>query len=208
VLVAANRDDEARAFLELVRPRIVEHFGEHNAIVANIDSNLAVIDGDHGDHAGALVRLQRVLAIDEEQLGPDNLVVAERLYSIAVTLDKLGRTAEALAAGKRAVAIFAAKSPGSSHHMFAKLMVAVAERPSNPATSLAVADEVLAAIPQTDPAARVTLAWTQLVRGHALLDLHRKPEARAAFAIARPLYAAENLPARVAEIDALDQRAR
>ncbi len=205
--IGIQKDDEARPLLELARRNTVARYGEHNARVANIDGNLALIDSDRGDHAAALARLQGALAIEEEQLGKDSTIVGARVLTVAVMLGKLGRTGEALVTAQRALAIFTAKSPGSPQQGYAKLQVATFLRETaDPAPALALADEVIATLTTTDADETQILALAQLERGHALLDLGRKTEAHAAFAISRPMYERMSMTARIAEIATLDRR--
>ena len=209
VLLGSNLDDEALPLLETARANEVAAFGEDNKIVANIDANLAVIDGDRGDHAAVIARLLKVLAIEEKQIGPDSLEVAGRHYSIAASLRKLGRHAEALASARKALAIFEVKGPGSSLHLRAKVMVATtASSTHDYATALALTTEALAgpAPVADDLDSQQNFAWAHLERGRALIALHRAAEAKTDLAAAHEAFVALHMPERAAEVEALQLR--
>ena len=202
VLINADQDDEAYGLLVTARANNVRRIGETNPIIANIDSNLAVIYNDRGEHDRAIAALQSALAIQEKLIGPEHVEVADVLYNLAASYRYQHDLPAALAAITRAAKIQGVRSPGSDRHRNALTMIASLANEAGDypraldATSVVLAFAKPAEAPQTS-------AWAELERATALIAVHRGAEARPLLVKARGEYAGLNMTKRVEQIDAM-----
>jgi eukaryotic-like serine/threonine-protein kinase len=201
-LLGANLDDEAYGLLITAREHDVRRLGETNAIIANIDSNLAVIYNDRGEHDRAIAALRSALAIQEKLNGPEHVAVAAVLYNLAVSYRYKHEFGAALEAIARAAKIHGARSPGSDRHRNELTMIAsIANEAGDHQRALDATAVVLAF---TKPAETPqTPAWAELERATALIALHRGVEARPLLVKARGEYDGLHMTKRVEQIDAM-----
>lgn len=98
---------QAPAAVELLRRTVAdaeEHMGERRPETMAYRNNLGQTLRDHGDHAEAIRMLERVLKDREEVLGPDHFDIFATRIGLASGYIHDGRTDEAYALVKRALA--------------------------------------------------------------------------------------------------------
>lgn len=194
-------------YLEAARRSRVAEYGEDHPDIALIDTNLALVYLDAGDQPRALAALHHAVAVQEKFLGPDHLELAVGLYNLAVAERDAKNYEAALATIGRAVKIYEKRQPGSSRHAMALGLVTQIENVAgHPARAVTSAEAGLAIAATADLQVQ---AWLRLELARALFTL-RGDRARIEklLAEARVAYTAENMTARVAEIDAFVAKLR
>lgn len=195
---------EAEGFKQLERARrsFVASYGEHSFPVAKVDTNLSMAALGAHDYAGAIRMLEEALAIHDDVLGKDHVETAAVLYNLAAARRLAGELAGAADAARRAIAIHAARDPGSDRHRtILGLAATIANDRGDARAALALTTESLAfPTPPQDPQ---TAAFVEFEQARALIALHRAADARPVLAAARATYAQLNMTARVEQIDKL-----
>ena len=187
VLLQAERDDEAEPLLRTARADYVTAYGENSPLVANVDSNLAIVAADRGDLAGALASSEHVLAIYDKVYAKDQPEIADAAFNVAANRLKVHDATGALAVALRARDIYAAKMPGSDRHRNCLTLAARAANDlGDTKQALALAEASLAFDkPAEDPQID---AHGQLEEARALVALGRKTEARPLLVTARATF--------------------
>jgi tetratricopeptide (TPR) repeat protein len=201
-LYQAERDDEAEPLLERARRDTIAGYGERSIGVAEIDINRAGIAIDRKDYARAIAILDNAIAILEEHLGKEHTKVADALYNLTAAARFARDYPRALAAARRMIEIYAARSPGSDRHRSA--LGLAAETANDAGDANAALDFATRSLALTTPTANPQLVpWAELERARALVALGRRAEAQPLLARARAAYALLNMTARVAEAERL-----
>ncbi|MCA9711996.1 MAG: tetratricopeptide repeat protein, partial [Myxococcales bacterium] len=114
--------DGAAAAYEATIATIEEHLGPDHLRIAGVLVNLAILEGERGNHARAETLQRRALAIRERDQGRDHPDTAAVLNNLSTTLLTLGRQEEALAANEEALARIA-RVHGDDHPLVATFHV-------------------------------------------------------------------------------------
>ena len=192
----------AAVHLERARRILVDSFGEAHPDIALVDTNLALIHNDRGEHGKAIAMLRNATKIQREMLGADHEELADGLYNLAVAERAAGKLDDALASSTRCLEILAKRQPGSIRHGAALIHVALVQNlRKHPAEALAAATAAIE-LPSAEPAESQIGAWARLEAARAVLGLRRDPaRARELLGQARARYAGLKMKERVAEID-------
>jgi tetratricopeptide (TPR) repeat protein len=106
VLRDLKRPDEARPVLDPGAAEAREVYREPHPMLATILNNLALVEQDQKDYAGAETHFREVLQIDRAVSGERHADVASDLHNLAWFLHKYrGRSAEGEALSRKAVAM-------------------------------------------------------------------------------------------------------
>jgi tetratricopeptide (TPR) repeat protein/predicted Ser/Thr protein kinase len=207
VLSASNHDDRARPLLEKARADYVKFYTVSSSLVANVEMNLAIIYMNSNEAPRAIAMLEEALATDERLLGKDRIPVADVLFNLAAARIKTGDLAGALAAQKRCVAIYEAKTPGADRHRLALAMEASIENDLGDAARALAVTEIALAFPAPTENPQ-TEAWNQFERARALIAVGRGREARPLIDASRKAYASLHMQQRLDQLDKLEAKAR
>jgi tetratricopeptide (TPR) repeat protein/predicted Ser/Thr protein kinase len=201
-LLSANIDG-AEAYLEAARARVVAELGEDTPDVALIDTNLALVYNDRGDHDRAVVALRHATAIQERQLAPNHPDLGVALFNLAVAERDAGHLPEAIAAIRRSSEIFGGRAEGSMRHLASLCLLAqIQTLGKNPADALATARRAIELA--TDGSTPEMRGWSRLEAAKAQIALGKTTAAtRRWLTEARALYVEAKLPNRVTECDGL-----
>jgi len=209
-LLDDDRDDEAQPLIEAARATFENDFGPNSSMVASCDTNLALIESDHGHYDRAIDRLQRAVTAEEKLIGPNTESFAALLYNLSADQQAAGKLNDALATARRCLEIRKAAMPDSDRLAFAYTQVATCEgRLGDREGELRDATAALAV--GGTRAEQQAVAWPELEKARALVELHRDPaEAKRLLFGARAIYSqgAKDSPMakRLAEIDTLLKR--
>jgi len=147
-------------------------------------NNLAVMLVTKGDAAAAAELLEETVRLAEKVYGPDGPEVGTHYQNYGVTLARLGRLDEALAAHRRAATILeATRTEIDPTRAFPLLSISgVYLTQGRPAEALTAADEALGILRANFPAGHAATAVASCRRARSLAAIGRTAEARAAFA--------------------------
>jgi tetratricopeptide (TPR) repeat protein len=203
VLIEADKPERAEALLRASRETFEKALGPDNPTIATIDSNLALLENDRGNHQAGAALLRSAIAIQEKSLGPDHPDVAASLFNLAAALKETPDLTGALAAAARSAEIRAKAIPNSDFHVYSLVMKAAIENQLGKYED-ALRDASMARELGAPHGDFQTVAWPKLEQARALLSLHRDPTiVKRLLDEARTAYEANHMTKRVAEIDAL-----
>ena len=192
----------AEAHLSRARRILAESVGEVHPDIALVDSNLALLYNDRGEHDKAIAMLRNATRIQREMLGPDHEELADGLYNLAVAERAAGKLDDALASSTRCHEILAKRQPDSLRHGAALVHVALVQNLRGHHAEALEAATAAIALPSSAPAESQIGAWARLEAARAVIGLGKDPaRAHELLAQARARYAGLRMKDRVAEID-------